>query len=90
MRKIKGLAFRRGRRPQRLSTPSPNRKISRFKFERNHPESTRGRDQDYQQGTANGKRVQALAGVKNHAVVQSDCHLEKSVQGIIGAAFGSS
>ncbi|MFJ7365913.1 CoA-acylating methylmalonate-semialdehyde dehydrogenase [Peribacillus frigoritolerans] len=44
----------------------------------------------YQTGTANGKRVQALAGAKNHAVVLSDCHLEKSVQGIIGAAFGSS
>ncbi|AOH53594.1 methylmalonate-semialdehyde dehydrogenase (acylating) [Peribacillus muralis] len=44
----------------------------------------------YQTGTASGKRVQALAGAKNHAVVLADCHLEKSVQGIIGAAFGSS
>ena len=44
----------------------------------------------YQTGTANGKRVQALAGAKNHAIVLADCHLEKSVQGIIGAAFGSS
>ena len=44
----------------------------------------------YQTGTAHGKRVQALAGAKNHAVVLADCHLEKSVQGIIGAAFGSS
>ncbi|WP_110926733.1 CoA-acylating methylmalonate-semialdehyde dehydrogenase [Bacillus massiliglaciei] len=44
----------------------------------------------YQTGTANGKRVQALAGAKNHAVVLADCHLEKTVQGIIGAAFGSS
>ncbi|QHZ49095.1 CoA-acylating methylmalonate-semialdehyde dehydrogenase [Bacillus sp. NSP9.1] len=44
----------------------------------------------YQTGTANGKRVQALAGAKNHAIVMPDCHLEKSVQGIIGAAFGSS
>ncbi|KKB73125.1 MULTISPECIES: CoA-acylating methylmalonate-semialdehyde dehydrogenase [Bacillus] len=44
----------------------------------------------YQKGTANGKRVQALAGAKNHAIVLADCHLEKSVQGIIGAAFGSS
>lgn len=41
----------------------------------------------YQTGTANGKRVQALAGAKNHAIVMPDCHLEKSVQGIIGAAF---
>ncbi|PRR88186.1 CoA-acylating methylmalonate-semialdehyde dehydrogenase [Bacillus atrophaeus] len=44
----------------------------------------------YQTGTANGKRVQALAGAKNHAIVLADCHLEKTVQGIIGAAFGSS
>jgi malonate-semialdehyde dehydrogenase (acetylating)/methylmalonate-semialdehyde dehydrogenase len=44
----------------------------------------------YEKGTASGKRVQALAGAKNHAVVLEDCHLEKSVQGIIGAAFGSS
>lgn len=44
----------------------------------------------YQTGTAHGKRVQALAGAKNHAVVTSSCHLEKTVQGVIGAAFGSS
>ncbi|GAA0425003.1 MAG: CoA-acylating methylmalonate-semialdehyde dehydrogenase [Bacillota bacterium] len=44
----------------------------------------------YQTGTANGKRVQALAGAKNHAVVMPDCDLEKTVQGVIGAAFGSS
>ncbi|WP_312108086.1 CoA-acylating methylmalonate-semialdehyde dehydrogenase [Brevibacillus reuszeri] len=44
----------------------------------------------YQTGTANGKRVQALAGAKNHAIVMPDCHLEKTVRGVIGAAFGSS
>lgn len=44
----------------------------------------------YQTGTAHGKRVQALAGAKNHSVVMPDCHLEKTVQGIIGSAFGSS
>ncbi|MFD2210324.1 CoA-acylating methylmalonate-semialdehyde dehydrogenase [Virgibacillus halophilus] len=44
----------------------------------------------YKTGTANGKRVQALAGAKNHAVVMPDCNLEKTVQGVIGAAFGSS
>ncbi len=44
----------------------------------------------YQTGTAHGKRVQALAGAKNHAVVMPDCNLEKTVQGVIGAAFGSS
>ncbi|HLR68644.1 MAG TPA: CoA-acylating methylmalonate-semialdehyde dehydrogenase [Virgibacillus sp.] len=44
----------------------------------------------YQTGTANGKRVQALAGAKNHAVVMSDCDMEKTIEGVIGAAFGSS
>ncbi|TQR37277.1 CoA-acylating methylmalonate-semialdehyde dehydrogenase [Brevibacillus brevis] len=44
----------------------------------------------YQTGTAHGKRVQALAGAKNHAIVMPDCHLEKTVQGVVGAAFGSS
>lgn len=44
----------------------------------------------YEKGSANGKRVQALAGAKNHAIVLSDCHFEKTVQGVIGAAFGSS
>ncbi|WP_078410470.1 CoA-acylating methylmalonate-semialdehyde dehydrogenase [Priestia abyssalis] len=43
----------------------------------------------YKTGTANGKRVQALAGAKNHAIVLEDCHLEKTVHGIINAAFGS-
>ncbi|WP_419893461.1 CoA-acylating methylmalonate-semialdehyde dehydrogenase [Oceanobacillus kimchii] len=44
----------------------------------------------YQTGTAHGKRVQALAGAKNHAVVMPDCDMEKTIQGVIGAAFGSS
>ncbi|MDM5154882.1 CoA-acylating methylmalonate-semialdehyde dehydrogenase [Bacillus sp. DX1.1] len=44
----------------------------------------------YETGTKHGKRVQALAGAKNHAVVMPDCNLEKTVQGIIGSAFASS
>ncbi|HDX9578614.1 TPA: CoA-acylating methylmalonate-semialdehyde dehydrogenase [Bacillus pseudomycoides] len=44
----------------------------------------------YQTGTVNGKRVQALAGAKNHAIVMPDCDLEKTVQGVVGAAFASS
>lgn len=43
----------------------------------------------YKTAAAHGKRVQALAGAKNHSIVLEDCHLEKAVQGIIGAAFGS-
>ncbi|MDM5188569.1 CoA-acylating methylmalonate-semialdehyde dehydrogenase [Bacillus sp. DX4.1] len=44
----------------------------------------------YETGTKHGKRVQALAGAKNHAIVMPDCNLEKTVQGIIGSAFASS
>ncbi|WP_054950111.1 CoA-acylating methylmalonate-semialdehyde dehydrogenase [Numidum massiliense] len=44
----------------------------------------------YKTGAAHGKRVQALAGAKNHAIVMPDCHMEKTVQGILAAAFGSS
>ncbi|QQK79093.1 CoA-acylating methylmalonate-semialdehyde dehydrogenase [Salicibibacter cibi] len=44
----------------------------------------------YETGTAHGKRVQALAGAKNHAVVMPGCHMEKTVEGVIGSAFGSS
>ncbi|SFK31826.1 malonate-semialdehyde dehydrogenase (acetylating) / methylmalonate-semialdehyde dehydrogenase [Halobacillus dabanensis] len=44
----------------------------------------------YKSATSCGKRVQALAGAKNHAVVLPDCNMEKTVQGVIGAAFASS
>jgi malonate-semialdehyde dehydrogenase (acetylating) / methylmalonate-semialdehyde dehydrogenase len=43
----------------------------------------------YQTAASHGKRVQALAGAKNHAIVLADAHLEKTVQGIINGAFGS-
>ncbi|WP_077213537.1 CoA-acylating methylmalonate-semialdehyde dehydrogenase [Bacillus dakarensis] len=43
----------------------------------------------YRTAASNGKRVQALAGAKNHSIVLADCDLEKAVHGIIGAAFGS-
>ncbi len=43
----------------------------------------------YKTGTANGKRVQALAGAKNHSIVMPDADLDGAVQQIIGAAFGS-
>ncbi|WP_412839404.1 CoA-acylating methylmalonate-semialdehyde dehydrogenase [Bacillus paranthracis] len=44
----------------------------------------------YETGTKHRKRVQALAGAKNHAIVMPDCNLEKTVQGVIGSAFASS
>jgi malonate-semialdehyde dehydrogenase (acetylating)/methylmalonate-semialdehyde dehydrogenase len=43
----------------------------------------------YTNGTAHGKRVQALAGAKNHSIVLPDADLENAVKNIIAAAFGS-
>ncbi|MFZ3578706.1 CoA-acylating methylmalonate-semialdehyde dehydrogenase [Virgibacillus sp. DJP39] len=43
----------------------------------------------YKKGTENLKRVQALAGAKNHSIVLNDANLENAVDQIIGAAFGS-
>jgi malonate-semialdehyde dehydrogenase (acetylating)/methylmalonate-semialdehyde dehydrogenase len=39
--------------------------------------------------TANGKRVQALGGAKNHAVVLPDADLDFAAQHLTAAAFGS-
>ncbi len=43
----------------------------------------------YKSAAANGKRVQALGGAKNHLVVMPDANLNQAVDGIIGAAYGS-
>jgi len=43
----------------------------------------------YATGTANGKRVQALGGAKNHAVIMPDADLDNAVSALMGAAFGS-
>ncbi|WP_158737044.1 CoA-acylating methylmalonate-semialdehyde dehydrogenase [Alteribacillus sp. YIM 98480] len=43
----------------------------------------------YKSAANQGKRVQALAGAKNHSIVLGDCDLEKTINGIIGGAFGS-
>jgi malonate-semialdehyde dehydrogenase (acetylating)/methylmalonate-semialdehyde dehydrogenase len=43
----------------------------------------------YEQGTRHGKRVQALGGAKNHAVVLPDADLDATADAIVGAAFGS-
>ncbi len=43
----------------------------------------------YARGTANGKRVQALGGAKNHLVVMPDADLEQTADAIVGAAYGS-
>lgn len=43
----------------------------------------------YKTAAANGKRVQALAGAKNHTIVMPDAKLDLAVKEIIGAAYGS-
>lgn len=44
----------------------------------------------FAKGTEKGKRVQALLGAKNHAVIMPDANKEKTLNSIIGAAFGAS
>src|SRR5438270_9819393 len=43
----------------------------------------------YSQGTAAGKRVQAMGGAKNHGIILPDADLEQATKDIIGAAYGS-
>lgn len=44
----------------------------------------------YKTAATHGKRVQALAGAKNHSIVMPDADLDNAVKNIINAAFGSS
>ena len=43
----------------------------------------------YKTAAAEGKRVQALGGAKNHLVVMPDAHMPKTVENIISSAFGA-
>ncbi|HSO31102.1 MAG TPA: CoA-acylating methylmalonate-semialdehyde dehydrogenase [Labilithrix sp.] len=43
----------------------------------------------YSRGCAAGKRVQALGGAKNHAVVMPDADIGNAVSALMGAAYGS-
>ena len=43
----------------------------------------------YERAAANGKRVQALSGAKNHHIVMPDADMEQAVDHIISSAFGS-
>ena len=43
----------------------------------------------YSTGTANGKRVQAMGGAKNHGIILPDADMDQVVADIAGAAFGS-
>lgn len=40
-------------------------------------------------GSANGKRVQANLGAKNHAVILPDCDKQQAIGALAGAAFGA-
>ncbi|UQY32906.1 CoA-acylating methylmalonate-semialdehyde dehydrogenase [Pseudomonas fulva] len=43
----------------------------------------------YAEGSKHGKRVQALGGAKNHAVLMPDADLDNAVSALMGAAYGS-
>ena len=43
----------------------------------------------YERAAKAGKRVQALGGAKNHMVVMPDAVIDKTVEGILGSAFGA-
>ena len=71
----------RGRRgdPRRTPASTPSRSSAR---RRSRGSSTSG-------AAKTGKRVQALGGAKNHMVVMPDAVIDKTVDGIIGSAFGA-
>ncbi|HWE06182.1 MAG TPA: CoA-acylating methylmalonate-semialdehyde dehydrogenase [Rhizomicrobium sp.] len=43
----------------------------------------------YSHGTARGKRVQAMGGAKNHAIIMPDADLDQVTNELIGAGYGS-
>ena len=51
--------------------------------------STSIADKIYTTASANGKRVQALGGAKNHMIVMPDADMDQASDALMGAAFGS-
>jgi malonate-semialdehyde dehydrogenase (acetylating)/methylmalonate-semialdehyde dehydrogenase len=43
----------------------------------------------YERGTSHGKRVQALGGAKNHAIVMPDADMDSAADALVSAAYGS-
>ncbi|MGJ7916109.1 CoA-acylating methylmalonate-semialdehyde dehydrogenase [Massilia sp. LXY-6] len=43
----------------------------------------------HERGSHFGKRVQALGGAKNHMIVMPDADIERTVDALVGAAYGS-
>ena len=42
----------------------------------------------YKTAAANGKRVQALGGAKNHSIIMPDCDMKSAVDSVIASSFG--
>lgn len=51
--------------------------------------SNRAGEYIFSRGSAQGKRVQANLGAKNHAAVMPDCNKNQALNAIAGAAFGA-
>ena len=43
----------------------------------------------YELSAKHGKRVQALAGAKNHLVIMPDCDLDQTIKAVMSSAFGA-
>ncbi len=43
----------------------------------------------YERGAHFGKRVQALGGAKNHMIIMPDADIERTIDALVGAAYGS-
>jgi len=43
----------------------------------------------YERGTSHGKRVQALGGAKNHAIIMPDADMDSAADAMVSAAYGS-
>ena len=70
----------RGRRPARRTRTSPRCRSSA------RPPIAK---YIYETGTASGKRVQALGGAKNHAIILPDAGIDYASDHLVAAAFGS-
>ncbi|MEL4027711.1 CoA-acylating methylmalonate-semialdehyde dehydrogenase [Caldifermentibacillus hisashii] len=62
-----------------------NKKVAAISFVGSQPVA----EYVYKRGTENLKRVQALAGAKNHSIVLADANLDNATTQILNAAFGS-
>jgi malonate-semialdehyde dehydrogenase (acetylating)/methylmalonate-semialdehyde dehydrogenase len=43
----------------------------------------------YERGAANGKRVQAFGGAKNHMIVMPDADMDQAADALVGAGYGA-